>query len=393
MEPEKRKKLILMLIGGLGLYLVSTGLSYAAFRYLSKDRDVVSPLPVKEGREKIDLEAPKTEACPLTGQAFTKAERAIWEKRRPLGVMIENHLESRPQSGLSKADIVYELVAEGGITRFLAIYYCQAAYEDVLLGPVRSARTYFLDLVSEYGDYPLYTHVGGANNFDGSGQTHLKARALEQIGDYGWRLYNDLSGMSLSFPTFWRDYERLPGVATEHTMYSSTDRLWEVAAKRNLTQTNEEGLRWDEDFVSWQFKKEAEEKDQGDVLKIEFNFWDYPDYAVSWEYNQEQKSYLRQNGGQPHKDLNNDQQLKAKTVIVQFMKETGPVDTLKHLLYQTTGVGQALVFQNGEVISANWQKKARSNRTYFKDKQGKEIEFNPGPIWVEILPAGNKVSY
>ncbi|MFC1727631.1 DUF3048 domain-containing protein [Patescibacteria group bacterium] len=138
----KKKKLITSIIGGLILYLSSTGLSFAVFRFLGEPvgSDFVSPVGVEEGRSKIDLSAPKTESCPLNGKLHTKAERSIWEGRRPVAVMIENHADSRPQSGLSRADVVYEAVAEGGITRFLAIYYCGASAEDVKLAPVRSSR-------------------------------------------------------------------------------------------------------------------------------------------------------------------------------------------------------------------------------------------------------------
>jgi len=76
--------------------------------------------------------------------------------------MIENHLDSRPPSGLSRADVIYEAVAEGGITRFLTVFYCGVASEDVRIGPIRSARIYFLDFASEYGDKPLFVHQGGA---------------------------------------------------------------------------------------------------------------------------------------------------------------------------------------------------------------------------------------
>lgn len=388
---EKNKKLIFLIIAGLGLYLISAGISYAAFKYLAKGEEktaMVSPVPTQEGHSKVDLSAPKTEICPLNGELFTKAEKDIWEKRRPIGVMIENHLDARPQSGLSKVDLVYEAVAEGGITRFLALYYCHASAEDVLVGPVRSARTYFLDLVSEYGDYPLYAHVGGAN-------LPGKVNALGQIGDYGWlRMGNDLNQFSLGFPTYWRDYERLGRpVATEHTMYSTTDRLWEVAQKRGLTQTDKTGKRWDEKFIAWQFEKETA-KELGEGIKIEFSFWkSMPDYDVSWEYDKQNNLYRRSNGGQSFQDFTNKEQLTARVVIVQFMKETGPVDELKHMLYQTIGNGKALIFQNGNVITGTWSKKSRTDRTYFKDEKGREVVFAPGQIWVEILPAGNQVKY
>lgn len=399
MEKEKKNKILFFVFGGFGLYLLSAGISYAAFKHFggvgeNQPSAYVSPLPAAEGRQQIDTSAPKNEICPLTGEKFTQAERAIWEKRRPLGIMVENHLDSRPQSGLSQADIVYEAVAEGGITRFMGVFFCRASAADIMVGPVRSARTYFLDWISEYGSYPLYTHVGGANDFDGSGKTAVKARALEQIGDYGWELYNDLSGMSLSYPTFWRDYERLPGVATEHTMYSRTDRLWEAAEKRGLTQVDEEGERWDKSFVSWNFKDGAALEDRAESQQISFEFWENsPQYAVKWVYNRQDNLYLRSTGDQPHKDMNDDQQLAASVVVIQFVKETGPVDENKHMLYGTTGQGDALVFQDGAVTKAKWAKADRLGRTVFTAADGSEIEFNRGRIWLEIVPLGNEVSY
>jgi hypothetical protein len=365
---NQKKKLLPMIVGGIILYFLSTGISYAAFRFLVGPiaPGMISPLPVGEARTKVDLTAPKTEACPLNGELFTKGEKQIWEGRRPLTVMIENHSDARPQSGLSKADVIYEAVAEGGITRFLAIYYCGAAAEDFIIGPVRSARTYFIDFASEYGDYPLYAHVGGAN---------------------------DLNQFSLGFPTFWRDYERLGRpVATEHTMYSTPDKLYEIAHERGLDAQDDDGNRWDEDFQSWQFKDDGQEK--GSVDKIEFDFWSgHQEYRVTWQYDQENNQYLRLNNGEEHKDLNNDEQLKAKVVIVQFMIEKGPVDALKHLLYTTIGTGKALVFQDGQVTTTTWSKADRQSRTVFKDSRGEEIKLNRGQIWLEIVPVGQEVNY
>lgn len=384
-----KQKLIPMLIGGLILYFISTGISYAAFRFLVGPiaPGLISPLPVEEARSRVDLTAPKTEACPLNNKMFTKGEKQIWEGRRPLTVMIENHAEARPQSGLSKADIIYEAVAEGGITRFLAVYYCDAAAEDFIIGPVRSARTYYLDFASEYGDYPLYAHVGGANKPGLS-------NALGQIADYGWLAKgNDMNQFSLGFPTFWRDYERLGRpVATEHTMYTTADKLYEIAHQRGLNAKDDEGNKWDEDWRSWQFKDDA--SDKGNINNIKFNFWSgYQEYEVNWQYNQENNQYLRSSGGQAHKDLNNEEQLMAKVVVVQFMREKGPINELKHLLYTTTGTGKAIVFQDGQATQATWSKAKRQDRTIFEDSKGKEIKFNRGPIWIEIVPLGKEVSY
>ncbi len=387
------KKILVFIIGAAGLYLLSTGVSYAAFSFIKPAAKKIAykpptPVATKAGTAKFDPTLPKTESCPLTGQLFSKQQREWWEKHRPLGVMIENHQEARPQSGLSNADIIYEAVAEGGITRFLAIFYCQ---DTDTVGPVRSARTYFLDFISEYGSFPLYAHVGGAN-------TPGPANALGQIEDYGWGTYNDLNQFSIGFPTFWRDYERLGHpVATEHTMYATTQKLWDFAAsKRELTNIDKKGVRWEEDFKPWKFKDDAPASERGIVQSVNFSFWEgYGQYEVKWVYDAQNNLYKRENGGQPHKDKNNDKQLEAKNVVVLLMAERNAndgYDNNLHLLYGTKGTGKALIFQDGKKIEASWQKKNRESRMLLTDSKGNEVKFNRGKIWLEILPTGNTVT-
>lgn len=375
-----------MILGGLGVYLLTAGISYFAFTSLGADK-VLSPAGIGLTAARVDPQAPKTEECPLNGQKYSKAEKDIWEARAPLGVMIENHEDSRPQSGLSKADVVYEALAEGGVTRFLAIFYCGVSAEDTTIGPVRSARIYYMDWVSEYGKFPLYTHVGGANR---PGPTD----ALGAVRKYGWERYNDLNQFSIGFPTFWRDYERFDReVATEHTMYSSTDKLWDVAGKRGLTNEDEDGNAWNEDFTSWSFA-DGKAESAPSVGKISFPFWEGFDvYSVGWTFDTASNMYLRENGGQSFKDLNTNEQVKAANVVVMYVKARGPVDEEKHLMYDTIGTGKALVFQNGNKIEATWKKPSRTGRTIFKDSKGKVVDFVRGPIWIEVLDPSSKVDY
>lgn len=395
---NQKTKLILF---GLGLYLIVAGASFALFSVLAKEEGLASPL-VEEGMEgeMVAFTGPRTEFCPLNGVGYTKEQKEIWEQRRPLLVMIENHEDSRPQSGLSRADIIYEVVAEGGITRLMGVYYCQATEpysRNYDLGPVRSARTYFLDWASEYSDYPLYVHVGGA------GLCHdvtvdPRAKALCQIEEYGWKdreHWSDLDQFALPYSICRREPERTgKTVATEHTMYCDTRALWQKAEERGLKVKSESGDSWDENFVSWKFKEEEDLNDRGGVSSISFDFWEgYSAYGVKWTYDKEGNQYLRSNGGSSHNDFLDQKQLAAKVVVVQFAKETGPVDDHKHLLYKTTGAGKALVFQDGRAIEGSWSKGDREERTIFKDSRGKEIEFNPGLIWIEVLPAGNQVDY
>jgi hypothetical protein len=386
------KKNMKFLIGAIVLYVLSTGVSYGVFGYLNKSTVIsgtesLTTTPSVSGFKKPIDTAPKTESCPLNGQMFSKAKRTAWEQRRPLGVMIENHEEARPQSGLSNADIIYEAVAEGGITRFLSIYYCDTAE---MVGPVRSARTYFVDMISEYADFPLYAHVGGAN-------TPGPANALGQIDDYGWSGYNDLNQFSIGFPTYWRDYERMGRpVATEHTMYSTPDKLWAIAMKRGLTNVDEKGVSWDKNFVPWKFKDDGKITTP-EVSTAVFDFWpNYDKYGVKWILDTVNNDYKRENGGVPFTDKNTDEQLTAKNVVFMFMTEENADDGYEnnaHLLYGTKGKGKMILLQDGVKVEGQWQKLTRTARTKYTDLSGKEIQFNKGKIWIEIVPAGTAITF
>jgi hypothetical protein len=387
-------------------FLLSGGATYALTAYLyaptssSSPASPVTTSPVGGGLN-IDPNAPKTSECPTNGQMFTSAEQKIWQSRRPLFVMIENTTDARPQSGLNSADIIYEAVVEGGITRFGAVFYCATASHDSIIGPVRSARTTFINAASEY-NYPLYTHVGGANCGSSDPKlcnTDKKVQALEQIDQYGWGggKGNDLNQFSIGFPTFWRDYERLGRtVATEHTMYSSTEKLWKYAAgTRGWTNMSPDGKSdWKDGFVPWTFKTDATADKRGTATTISFGFWEsYHDFDVVWHYDQASNSYNRDDGGAPQTDRNDNSTLNAKVVIVQFAKEEGPLDIHKHMLYDIIGTGKALIFQDGQAIQATWTKKDRVSRTVWTDAAGKKLSLNRGKIMVEILPLDNKVTY
>jgi hypothetical protein len=387
------KKVLLLAIVS---YVVSLGLTLGILSLngaKNKGMQVISPATVTPAgsKFKIDPSIPKDQICPLNGEKYTKQEKEIWLKRRPLLVMIENHQDSRPQSGLSSSDIVYEAVAEGGITRFMAVFYCGASAEDTQLGPVRSARTYYIDFASEYGSKPIYVHVGGAN-------TPGPANALGQIEDYGWAGVNDFNQFSIGFPTFWRDYDRLGHeVATEHTMYTTTEKLWAYAEKkRGLTNIDQEDVSWDKGFTPYSFKDDEKEDSRPGNFSLSFVFWErYTDYGVVWKYDKTTNSYLRENGGQIHKDRNNNNQLTAKNIVVLYMNEQNANDGYAnnaHLLYKTKGAGTAKVYIDGKVISAKWQKKDRLSHLLITNANtGEELKFNRGRIWFEVLATGTNV--
>ena len=381
------KKKILTIIFAVLVYIASTGASYFLFSKTISSQNLTSPLPPPavgtNGQLAFDDSLPKTEVCPLNGVLYSRQQKDWWEKHRPLGVMIENHSDARPQSGLSGADAVYEAVAEGGITRFLAVFYCQDAGQ---VGPVRSARTYFIDFASEYGNYPLYAHVGGANQPG-------PADALSQLDTYNWSGYNDMNQFSIGFPTFWRDYDRLGHTAaTEHTMYSTVQKLWDYAAKnRNLTNVDKNGKSWDTSFVPYNFTDDAPASSRPLSQSVHLEFWQSAgsDYNVDWIYDPKTNLYKRNNGGKPHIDRDTNKQLAAKNIVVLSMVELNADDGYEnnvHLLYKDKGTGKATVFKDGKQIKGTWQKDSRTGRTILKDSSGSQIKLDRGLIWFEILP-------
>jgi len=394
-----KQPLILALI----LYIVSAISSYGAFSMMGGSSAVKNPEVVTEEESEsllgslLDIEpgAAKDQVCPTNGKLFTKAEREAWEKRRPLAVMIENTPDARPQSGLSDADIVFEAIAEGGVTRFMGIFYCGVQTFDTTLAPIRSARTYFIDYASGF-NYPLYTHVGGAN-------LPGPANALGQLSDYGWVGENNLNQFSIGYPTFVRDYNRIPGkeIATEHTMVTSTEKLWAVAEERGWTNTPPKRLQnskmipqgdWWDNYDGWKFEDTPSE--QGTVSTISYEFWTgYDAYGVTWNFDSQSGQYKRVLAGEPHIDMNNDEQITAANVVVLLTKETGPIDELKHMLYQTTGSGDALIFKNGRVIEGAWSKKSRTDELQFLDEKGKPVEMARGLTWISVVDTSTDVNY
>lgn len=397
----------MFIVSLIGLFLVSIGISLIVFYFVSP-KGAENLLTTISQKSKIDLSLPKTAECPINGQMYTQAEKDIWDGRRPIVQMIENHVEARPESGLSKADVVYEAVAEGGITRFAAVFYCGAAAEDVKTAPLRSARVYFINMAAGYGTDPVFLHQGEANNICNtcpggvkpSSQINPKVNALTLFDKLGWgggTTGNNLDGgYNIGYPIVVRDQYRLSSTpsAWEHSVVADLDLVWQEASKRGLNYKDANGTPWTQGFRKWLFQ-DGKANSNPTASDIKFNFWEsMPGYDVEWKYDSSNNTYKRWNGGQPHIDWEFDKpQLTASNVVVMFAEESGPLDSEHHLFYQVAGTGKAIVFQNGEAITGTWSKASALDREVFYDTNGKEIKMVRGQTWVEIVPAGNQVSY
>lgn len=276
---------------------------------------------------------------------------------RPLAVVIENHPEARPQSGLGNADVVYEAISEGGITRFLAVF--GNAPSPVRVGPVRSARTYFVDYATELGAF--FAHVGG--NID----------ALDQIQATG---VLDLDQFGVGAPTYQRDLSR--NVALEHTMYSSTEKLWEVATvKRNWSS--------EATYDAWKFADDipSESRPGAQAVTIAFSS---PQYTASWAYEPSTNSYRRSMGGSPHVDANSNSVIESKNIILQTVDRQSVLTRQGKTVwkYGLTGSGKATVIRNGVSVTATWKKEGAGRTRYFAE-DGSELLLTRGKTWVEII--------
>ena len=278
----------------------------------------------------------------------------------PVAVMVENHFDARPQAGLAEAKIVYEVLTEGLITRFLAIY--DLSESVAAIGPVRSARPYFIELASEYG--ALYAHSG-------SSPEALKIlEGSDRVTDL-----NEFYGYNTGY--FWRDDKKI----APHNLFTSSDLLAEAKTQY--------GLQDKTDFEMWQFKDDGSPATTTQEIKIEYSI--LPTYHVIWKYKSNENKYERWQNEQAHTDSTGNF-IFARNVIIQFVV-TKTIDDIGRKEITLTGKGKALVFRDGESIEGYWQKEEDWHRTRFYDASGQEIQFNRGNIWVEIVPDFMDISF
>ena len=277
---------------------------------------------------------------------------------RPLSITVENSEGARPQSGLDKANIVYEVLAEGGITRFLAIYYDQDAEE---VGPIRSARPYFVSKSLEH--QAIYIHVGGSEE----AYNFIKEENIDDINEF------------VDFQPFWRSTDRTP----PHNLYTSTIKLRKEANKLGYIEMIKK--------QEYQFEIDRNEKLTGretDSIVIPYN----STYTVSYQYQPESMKYIRFMNGEPHIDAKTKKQLAVDNIIIQFA-ETKIIDQEGRLAVDFVGKGTGLLFFKGNSTEITWEKPDLRARTLFLDKEGNRIALTPGNVWIQIVPSGLTVKY
>ncbi len=274
-----------------------------------------------------------------------------------VGIMIENHYDARPLSGLGLASVVYEAPVEGNFNRFLAVYTADAPVKKA--GPVRSARPYYLDWVSEYPGM-VYMHVGGSNQ----ALANIKTFDIFDINEMyrGWY--------------FWRSKNRY----MPHNTYTS-QALWEKAFEDygdDRQQTTDNNLE------PWKFERwDACAEDCVEEITTTYSG---QTYQATWKYNTTTQKYERYEFDEPVIGAQTGDQLVADTLIIQYV-DTQVLDGVGRLGMDTIGSGDAIIFRNGFKIEGEWRKDSREGRTKFYnvDAEEYEIAFKPGKIWIAVM--------
>ena len=282
-------------------------------------------------------------------------------KSRPFAVMINNHHDAWPQCGIQDAYLVYEIIAEGGITRMFALYKDQ---ETAKIGSIRSARHYFIDYAEE--NDAIFVHWGGS------------PQAYSRIGSSD---IEDIDGMALEGSVFFRD--RTLKRNYEHTGFTSMEKLKEYADKQGYTRDTNKDLLLNYSVDEITLDKMDGAKSAQEVLI------DYSDYHnTSYEYDETNKVYLRSMAGKPNVDLETGEQYTVKNIIVYSLKNytlnDGEGKGRQEL--ENLGTGEGYFITEGYAVPITWEKESHSGQTVYKYLDGKEITVNDGNTFIQIYP-------
>jgi hypothetical protein len=342
--PQLSKKQWII-FGVVLLVIIGGGTTFA----LTRKKPVPAPAVVVAPEPPPPPPPPTTEPSKLTG-----IEIPIELNKLPVtGIMIENSPDARPQAGLKDAGIVVEMMVEGGITRFLALF--QESKPDHV-GPVRSVRPPYLDFVMAFD--------AGIAHAGGSGE------ALSLISTLGLKdLDHGPNGGS---------FQRSESRYAPHNLYTSLDQMIALQQQKGYSSNFSPLLR----------KKEAPAATPT-ARTIDMLISGYL-YNTHWDYDAATNTYGRSQGGRPHTDERSGEQIRSKTVLALVMEHHYAGI---YSVYGTTGSGKAYIFQDGVVTEATWTRAERKSQITLTDAAGAPLGLNPGHTWITLVSAPDRVTF
>ncbi|UVI30928.1 DUF3048 domain-containing protein [Paenibacillus spongiae] len=350
MKETSRKRLRITAALGFAILLLAVLLGGCSGKEQPEQpvEDVIAPPaePAPEEDDGIVVPAEPAFTAPLTG---LKQDTAA--DKRAVAVMINNMSKARPQSGLPHADMVWEVLAEGGITRLVAIFQSDSFTDTI--GPIRSIRPYLIELGETYGG--LLAHAGGSPDAYAILQKQKKPY-LDEITNAGGY--------------FWRDKSR----KAPHNLYSSLEKLRQGADKKKYDS--------DTPVPAYPFSDEGATAGGSPAAQVGISFL-LKNYKVSYAYNPATRLYERSINGKPHTDLTTEKQLTTTNIVVLGAKHT-VYDDIGRLKVDLESGGPAMLIQLGQAVECTWERSGDGVIRIMKD--GKELPFVPGKTYYHIVP-------
>lgn len=299
---------------------------------------------------------PEIEVLPPFRYALTGMATDI-DSTRAVAVMIGNTPEARPHAGLSQADIVYEIMVEYQVTRYMAIFDSRVPDK---VGPIRSVRMPFAQKIEELK--VGIAHYGGASVGQGDALGYLD-RVKPPIR------YDGVGGINTSF------------------FFRSTDRKAPHNAYINLAKAMDRAPEMDLDVLRYATQV-RNVNDQGQGVQLRYS----RGYAPSYDYLEAVQMYQRYYNGLEQLDANTNEPILVKNIILQHVKHR-TAESVGYVLVEFVGSGKAEYLIQGQHVEGTWERATLSDRTIYKDDQGQEILFEPGNTWIQVVLSSTTINY
>ena len=349
----KLKRLLLIFIALTLIFVVSCSREEEPEELEEEEEEIVEEEEEPEEEEEEEEPEKLGTPSPLSG-IYVEEERL---ERPVVGVMYDNNPNARPHAGFYDAEVIYEFYVEGNATRYLAMFLMN---DPELVGPVRSARPYYIERAMEY--QAIYTHAGASSRVE---------KEIDQLGIQNVSLLGPGGG------AFWRESHKRP----PHNAYTSMDNIRSTAKSLNYREILE--------FEGYQFYEDKEALAKGEAVE-RFEVRYHSSYRAEYRYNEKEQAYDRYYVDQRQYDEthseDDEKPVLATNVLVQIVPVRLIPGTSSGILeMDTIGSGKAYYFTMGEMIEVRWEKNGKEDLTRYFDSEGKEIILNPGQTWVQVI--------